>query len=269
MRRLLFIFLCINTHTLLEAKDIEKPAPRDPQERVLIHRSIKVDSETAKVFSDDKLPLISEINRPDKLKHPFYKTHSLHDLAPLAKAVQKKTYELGSQEWIIFNSTTSDLHMYVDERLSALFRERFLAPELIQLKIQIDFVAVDRQEGHFTQWSKKRVEQANPSPLINVNFTSRSGEKNTLRSQIDAQTVYEFECEPTLSDDSTVADIRVCFSCKGDAEIPLEYNSGITVLTGADFIHPIGISTNPKRQSVMILRADVINSKGEIIQPQR
>jgi hypothetical protein len=236
------------------------------------HRVIKIDAkQTLSLFSNKALPRFDSENRPEVLKKPSYKDLTFVNLATLAQPLKDEGYVLGKDEWIALDLTGSALHIHVDERLAALFLARFSSPtwQIAQIKIQGRLLSLKRQKDPFYQWNKTKIQTADPIELLQFSLLTRSGEKCNLSIPSEKTTPpHKVKIEPTLGEDYSIIDLRIALSLSHQtANLGLHLNTGITLQTGHDFIQPIGISTDPERLTVLILRPEVINAKGEIISP--
>lgn len=268
--RLLFVFLLsLSNFSFGQADNIQRPQPVDINQRNLVHRSIDVSYDLVPLFSNKALTLYTAETLPTQLKNEKYKDRTFVNLAKLAQSKNGKSYVLGSNEWVAFDLKTSRLHMHVDEKLAALFKARFMSESVVQIKIQGRLVSVTRQKDPFSPWNIAKIKAADPIEVLQFSLITRSGEKCILSIPTkEGDDFHHLELEATLSDNYSILDLRIyLFNTLANSNLGMEYSSGLTLQTGHDFIQPIGISTDPERLTVLILRPEVINAKGEIISP--
>ncbi|BDS08318.1 hypothetical protein NT6N_33580 [Oceaniferula spumae] len=182
-------------------------------------------------------------------------------------------------EWVYYNLTKNQLIIHGVPKLHTgiLRYARMLSPTPRMMKIQAHIVEVDREGLSMPNWSLKAVSAANPKTLAKYSIPVRSGEKGTCGTITSRTTVkdpetgqtkeiddYEFETEPTLTEDSKSIEMRFSIFTPplGDSKRAITVISALAIPDGKPAIIELGHPNSATRTHLLILTADVITPDG-------
>ncbi|MFD2160563.1 hypothetical protein ACFSW8_16785 [Rubritalea tangerina] len=258
-------FIALALISILNAETIPRPKPIDADKRKLVYRSLTIrDHSYNELFGNTHLPRLTHQELPKQLRTEKSTEFQFVNLAPLFS--NSEGYVMGKDEWAIYNTSTSQLHLHASEQLYKLIRINVFTEDKIPLiKIQGRLISVKRQNDPFAEWTMEMVEQSNAKEILLFHNLSRSGELTIFTNPNKlSKHPTEVEIEAVLSEDYSIMDLRLAlFAVETESKKKLTLSTGLTLKVNNTFIQPIGISTDKDRLTLLILQPSLINIKGQ------
>lgn len=204
----------------------------------------------------------------EKFESAIPEDHAAYNLTPTISAVIPQL-KSSTTRWVLYDATkeefvaklspssTKHLKQILDDTLQDL------PPQ--QISLQATITSVTRPKDAYLTWTQDLINQHNPKIVTTFSGTSRTGERTTIEVPSTKNSPHTLEFEPILSESLKYIDIRLAlqiFPTKTYQGITL--NTGLTLSSNEPFIHPIGISTNPNRITILTLHLKPITPEAKI-----
>lgn len=205
------------------------------------------------------LPPLTQKQIQEKFGNKISAYHSVFDITTLATKYLPVT-QLPKNHWFAYDLTTQEIVANTAPSLGQFLedsiRARFHTEYFTQVSTQAQIISVKNPIAAFPEWTTELIKKSDPKPIATFAIIQNSSQRSSTISPAVRHQKNKLEIETTISTGNRLLDHRLNLEIYPTENFQgLSLNTSFTTINNKTLIHPIGISTNPARQTLLILHS--------------